>query len=281
MKIFINELFLISGEDWIPGDSQAIEDNIYALFKSLNCFNYHVEPIVYYSGAGLASLIDNFELLDSISDYSLTNPIAQLRTLLEEIEAIDWNFEKKQRDDHCYYLMLGGGAINHYINRTTIAEATEFGFLGADVAIINFISSEFNQSNPIFITRSKIPPPPNIQTFGFSVLTTKSTILDFVRANRKNRIYNWNQKHGEYGKGMISNKKEDVSPLEGSREEAEALLNLAIGSRKTDELYAYDKSKHKFMVFKDEYTAVNSYHSYHPINQNEIAADIQKFLLEE
>jgi hypothetical protein len=69
--------------------------------------------------------------------------------------------------------------------------------------------------------------------------------------------------------------------LEGSRVEAEALLIVAIAFRKTNELYAYDNARNKFMVFKSDNTPNNGYHSYHPIDQNEIDDEVKEFLLGE
>jgi hypothetical protein len=219
MTIFINERILLTGEDWIPTDSIEIENTLSNLIRSLYYFNFYTEPVVYYSAKGLTDLINNFNLLESYSDYFLTNPIDRLRTVLNEIDAVDWNLKPKQRNDYSYYFLSGGGALTHYVNNSSVAEATECRYSDACVALLNLINSEFNETNPLHVSRSSISPPPNIQTVGIEVIKTKSEIIGFVNKNRKKRTYNWNPKHGENGKGMIQTSKRLSPPwkVAGSR----------------------------------------------------------------
>lgn len=278
MHIFLNENILISGGEWVPEDDVAFSTNIQELWKCLNCFNFYIEPIVYYSGAGLIRLFQNLEDISSITEYALTNPIQRLRVLLDEINAVNWSLSPFQRADYHYYYLSGGGAIPYYVNGTSVAEATEYKFSGEEVALLNLASSEYNEANPIHINRSSINPPPNMVICPLVILVSDVGVIAYVRQHRQPRTFNWNPKHGENGKGMIPNKGEVVSPLEGSRQEAELLLPKAVNSRKTTELYAYDEAQGKYIVFKDENTPDNKFHPYHPINQEEVPEDVKKFL---
>jgi len=278
MKVFFNEDIFISGEDWNPGSSEVIIEAILQLWHSLNCFNFHIDPTVYYSSSGLARLFANLEILDSLSDYSLTNPIDQLRRMLDDISAVNWNLNPRQKPDHNYYFLSGGGAISHYVNGTTVAEAAENKFLGEQVALLNLAPSQYNETNPIHINRSRINPPSEILICALTIIDTKDATVAFVKEHRKIRTFNWNPKHGENGKGMIANKGEVVSPLECSKEEAAQLLPEAVAFRKTSELYAFDTDRNKYIVFKAENTPDNKFHPYHPINQDEIPGEIKKFL---
>ena len=98
--------------------------------------------------------------------------------------------------------------------------------------------------------------------------------------NRTPRKFNLNPKHGENGKNTRTNKGEKVSPPHCSKEEAQILLNTAIGDFKTTtELYNYDESHSRFIVFKYENDSpANQYHGYHVDSINEIPAFIRTLL---
>lgn len=278
MNIFLNENILISQEPWITDNVDEVLDNLSKITKCLHCFNFHVEPTVLYSGNGLKNLFENFKDIEFLTDYSLTNPLNMLRLILRDIEAVNWDLNPHQRADHMYFFLSEGGAKSHYVNNTTIAEAAEYSFNNNEVGLLNLMSSEFNETNPIHINRSSINPPPNITTVAIKIITSKPELITYVMEKRSNRNFNWNPKHGENNKGVKQNKGEAVSPLECSKEEAELLLPKAVGYRGSDELYAYDIKIQKFMVFKSENTTHNSYHPYHPINQNEVPRDVKAFL---
>ena len=86
------------------------------------------------------------------------------------------------------------------------------------------------------------------------------------------RKYEWNEKHGECGKGAHKdNKGEKVSVLLCSREHAAELLPIAIGEPMYDMLHCYDPKHNKYMEYKagckflnlPSKTMERTYHSYH------------------
>lgn len=86
------------------------------------------------------------------------------------------------------------------------------------------------------------------------------------------RIYEWNEKHGEYGKGAHKdNKGNEVSVLLCSKEHAAELLPIAIGEPMYDILHCYDPEYDKYMEYKAGCKYANlqpdvkerTYHSYH------------------
>ena len=86
------------------------------------------------------------------------------------------------------------------------------------------------------------------------------------------RVYEWNEKYGENGKGAHpENKGEEVSVLESSREHAGELLPKAIGLPNYDTLYCYDVNFKKYMEYKagckferlPENAVERKYHSFH------------------
>ena len=93
------------------------------------------------------------------------------------------------------------------------------------------------------------------------------------------RVYEWNEKHGENGKGAHpDNKGEEVSVLESSREHAGELLPKAIGLPNYDTLYCYDVIFNKYMEYKagckferlPENAVERKYHSFHINDENRV-----------
>lgn len=276
MKVFLNERIHLGGEDWLPSSSDDFNNNVKNLIETLESFIFLTEATVFYSSIELNKLIENITTVEEFSDYSITNPVHRIRTILSEVESIDWTYSKKQRNDHLYYFISGLGAITHNVNETSIAEACEYKHEHNVVALINILASQFNETNPLNVLRSNINPPMNSSTKSLPFVSNRNQTVNYYHTHRKPRTYNWNPKHGENGKGMIPNKGEIVSPLECSQVEAAAYLENAVGYRKTNELYNIDKNK--FMVWKCDSIEQNSFHSYHPINQDEIEEDVKEFL---
>ena len=86
------------------------------------------------------------------------------------------------------------------------------------------------------------------------------------------RKYEWNEKHGENGKGAHSdNNGDEVSVLLCSKEHAAELLKIAIGEPNYDMLHCYDSEYDKYMEYKAGCKFANlqpdakerTYHSYH------------------
>lgn len=283
MEIYLNEKVNLNGTDWTPANSQEVEENILELISCLNAFNYHIDYTVIYSGEGFSRLISNLGCLDSLLDYSLTNPINQLAAIIFEIGAKNWDEEIRQKQNVNYYYQLGGGATNMSVNGTTLAEVCESDFIGMrSIALLCLLSAQFNNTNPINIIRSQNIHPVVMTLHNITIVSRKTNLIDFLKLNRiPPRIFNWNKKHGEFNKGVLANKDEEVSPLEGSRKEAEVVLKDAIGKRGKGDLWGYDGIRAKFMEFKyDGKSAQNSYHGYHPIHQDEIDQDVKDFLLD-
>lgn len=86
------------------------------------------------------------------------------------------------------------------------------------------------------------------------------------------RTYNWNKKHGEYGKG----EQKGESKLLGSRKEAEDLLKYAVGEIYRGVLFFYDATYKHYMEFKHEVN--NQYHSFHIEDVGRIPHEVKKLI---
>lgn len=97
--------------------------------------------------------------------------------------------------------------------------------------------------------------------------------FDWLSINRfPKRVYNWNPKHGEFGKGANpDNKGDKVSVLLCSRDHAREILPYAVGLKNQDFLFYFDSEYGKYMEFKadcksehiSDDVSIRSYHSYH------------------
>lgn len=107
------------------------------------------------------------------------------------------------------------------------------------------------------------------------------SIESWLQNNRRpSRIYNWNPKHGEYGKGAHKSHNDDaVALLYCSREHAAELLKQAIGADPDiGPLYSWDEEIQKYMEFKRDSDYSLSFHSYH-LEENDRKISIIKKLL--
>lgn len=112
----------------------------------------------------------------------------------------------------------------------------------------------------------------------------KNTTEDFenwLRENRRPvRVYNWNKKHGENGRGAHKcHKGSPVAVLKCSKEHAAELLKLAIGEDANNgPLYAWDDEFNSYMEFKRESPNSYCFHSYHLENDDPKISKIKRIL---
>lgn len=278
MKIFLNERINRDGSEWIPDNRNELEANAVQLFETLESFHFLPEATVNYSSVEFGLLLNNIALVSDINDYSITNVAHQLRMMLFEVDAIDWSVSRSQRPDHIYYFIANLASENINITGSSVAEAIENKVNGEKVAMINFTSSNFNELEIMNLLRVDVNPPNKMSKVDLEFITSRNSCVTFYNLNYKPRVYNWNPKHGENGKGMIPNKDEIVSPLECSRDEASKFLEDAIGYRKSNELYNYDPTNSKFLVWKCESKENNVFHAYHPVDQNEVDIEVKEFI---
>lgn len=96
--------------------------------------------------------------------------------------------------------------------------------------------------------------------------TDINSVSTWFETNRRPpRSYNHNPKHGENGRGAFMG----ASPNLCSRSRAAFLLQKAIGLHNSNDLYFYDEENSKYIVFKNENTPSNTFHSFH-VDVNEV-----------
>lgn len=277
MKVFINDRVYLSGKDWVP-DEAEFNHNMDSLLDLLNCFNFLKECQIFYNGEGFKVIFQNLSL---VNEYFLTNKVDHLRTMIDEIDAVDWTQSTIQKMNYVYFLQLNGGGTTYNVTGESLAEAAEYKHINQKAVIINFISSDFNISNTVYVNKSNAIPPNDMILLSLEVINSKNDMLEFFLENREEIIFNLNSKHGENHNIVKYDNGKVISPLECTKEDANIILKLSIGgSIKSKELYAYDEKREKFIIFKSDNTSnPKSFHGYHPHDQNEIPEKIKSFLV--
>ncbi|MET4108336.1 hypothetical protein [Hymenobacter sp. UYP22] len=283
MNIFINEAIHLDGSEWIADEKTLLNSNIIGLLKAIKALEYIPDSIIHYSGEGIRELFEHLTLLDSLNDYAMSNPIFWIRQLLYDLGGNNWNDKSLQPSQISYYLQINRGSntpIN--INNSTVAEIAEYIYLNKKAALVNLLSSEYNTEVPIHVNRSRDITMPEMSMIKIHCFADSKGLVNHINLNRIPRIFNLSPKHGQNGKGAISNNKGVVSVLECSKEEAQSLLSFAIGRRDKNELYSFDSEHDKFIVFKFEgNNPQNQHHGYHPADQSIIPIEIREYWIEE
>jgi hypothetical protein len=97
--------------------------------------------------------------------------------------------------------------------------------------------------------------------------------LWFVENRIPKRIYHPSPKHGENGIGEYR----DAAKLLCSHIDAEKMLQKAIGLNGMDELYYYDTTHQKYIIFRYEGDIPqNQFHAYHIANDNDVPKEIKE-----
>lgn len=120
---------------------------------------------------------------------------------------------------------------------------------------------------------------------GYSIDVVAPQIKEIAQWFSKNRqpkrIYNWNPKHGENGRGAFpSNKGDKVSILMCSKDDVPDMLNMAFGED-SKVLYYYDCKHKKYIEFRQEQKQGDLvYHAFHLdcTDENRIPKDIKSVI---
>lgn len=278
MKAFINENILVPGKTWEPLNKEDFEDNIKKIIDAITCFGFFNESQLYFNALGIKHLLEDLNLIDGVEEYFLSNKIVQLREVIKKYDAIDWSENKLQKNDINYLVQLDGGYTPVPSNGTSIAEACEYSFTGEKTVVLNFPASVFNTYDVIKINRVNVNPPKDMVLVKIACLYKTIDSIRYYFENREAIGYKHHNKHGENHNVVKYEDGKPISPLKCKISEAVKLLKLSVGSKKSNELFAYDFERGEFIEFKYDNTEnPKGYHGYHPHNQK-IPADVEKFI---
>ncbi|MCG6552201.1 MAG: hypothetical protein L7F77_07730 [Candidatus Magnetominusculus sp. LBB02] len=198
---------------------------------------------------------DEVNRLNFIKHYNMDDfpyaPITLLKRLLRDWE--NWRDAPQQSSDKEYKI------FNQTIENHTFCEIIERRANDHEnnYALLNHHAYKIRDKN-ILITIDGI-------AVEFSNLADKHSLIQWFASNRiPSRIFNPHVKHKKQPKKDEAVWGKDASVLECSENEAQILLNSAIGDPENI-LYNYDKSYKKYIVFRRESANERSitYHGYH------------------
>jgi hypothetical protein len=220
--------------------------------KSISTENY----IGYYDSENITNYLEHYEILDEF--YPL-KPKRVLSALLKEfynwrevrISAIDESaslfFIPITNDSFCEAL------TRKHLDRKNLYLFVSHNALSKKFVLLSFIFRRISHSIDV------------------SELTSLFTWFSRNRVPKRN--YHPSPKHGENGRG----EQKGESKLLCTHNQAKELLNTSIGIQGYDELYNYDETVGKYIIFRYEGdNPLNQFHAYHIDNINDVPDEIKK-----
>lgn len=234
---YINKIGVISNDEY--NDYLSKIKNIIDVFKIENYNGF-------YDSLNLEAFLSPVLILE---DY-YPNIITTFRRLMSNWGE-DWrNSSVQEEHDEFYYYSIP-------INNDSFCEIAKrkYNDIKGGILIINHNAFSCSENT------IKIKYKDNI-LFIDSVEAEIKEIAQWFSSNRNpKRIYNWNPKHGENGKGaFVSANGDKVSVLMCSRENVPNMLNCAFGDN-VKKLFYYDNNCQQYIEFKRE--RESEYHAFH------------------
>lgn len=237
-------------------EHEKINDYILNLFRSkesIKLENYNG----YYDGLSLLDLTNQIKILED----SYPKPILRtLRSLFKDF--FNWREEPTIINEYSYFI-LNQNILKHSLceisQRKKDNELENFAIINHQIISINEISVLINQNVNISI----------------DLINNNVDLINWFSENRiPKRNFQSIPKH-KIQNPIIKNNKL-ISPLYGTEENANIILNSAIGIS-LKELFGFDKLFNKVIVYKFENnTPQNQYHGYHvDTNSDEIPNEIR------
>lgn len=249
--------------------------------------------------SALINDLKNVIWIYDIEDYKIMYDINNIKSFLDffEIEGKKEVYGMTTR----MRLLLKDGRFKQCISQYKIVEDNEkVNVKGEEQTIWNVFCEiaklkEGNHDYPIAILNKQIFDMQNEkvinltnngQVDAISVLPIENinTITDWFAENRiPIRLYEWNPKHGENGKGQHTalKQRDFVSVLRSDRNYPKTLVGKAYGQNKyanqdpKNNLYIYDPDSGAFLRFVPGGARPNTYHAFH-ISNEDVPNEIKK-----
>ena len=219
--------------------------------KSIEIENY----FGFYDIENVKQFLDHYDILN---DFYLINPSRILRTLLKEW--INWRDEKVSSFDG------GCELLGQELRDNSFCEVSLRKILNAN----NTYSLASHKALTIPLRTHSLSIEREVINIDCLLVCDLPNWFSTNRVPR--RTYHPNPKHGENGIGEWQH----AAKLLCSHSDAEAMLQRAIGCTDIDELYYFDSTYHKFIIFRFEGdNPQHQYHAYHIENENEIPRTVK------
>lgn len=189
---------------------------------------------------------------------------------LARVGLVDW------RDEACEQQKVSYFYYDCDVTADTLGEMVRQKNSGVAVVFLN--CDAITCSNPIEVSLS------SKETVKIDHVCNISLLHKWFSENRlPQRIFDYNPKHGDKDNQawMIAGSNRRAAQLEVSREEAQKLLNLAVGTDIHSALWYYDDVRKKHIYFENQQETRLAFHGYHlmPGEENYDNIDRSKLLL--
>lgn len=271
----------ISNNDEIVLEEANLKSFLSQLESLIEIVGCEKEVNLFYSANEIKDFLVNVE--EFYKESYLIDIASTINEYLQKANAINWQYNPTQ-DNSFQYFILDFNSLqiiqlfNHSINEGLERQLT---YQENKVFLINHLA--LNVSNPYVSLLKKSTKSNDFPSALIIPLKNNVKEIDeWLTENRKTRTFNLSPKHGENGKrAHPSNKGEEVSILECSKEEAQKLLENAIGDVRIDKkrLYNYDATRDNYILFYYEgENPQNQYHGFH-ISKKDAAQKIPNTML--
>ena len=237
--------YLIALEDGDPRRMKTLSDS---LLRVIKFFDYENLKFVYYDSNNMNMFATDAFFNDDVYPKYRT----QLRRTMLDCGK-DWRTEKTMTTDDVFQW------YKQTISDDTLCEMSK---RKSETPDDSYLLLDFDalkgqqQSVPVTCNGADM-------TIDVRKLDEKSIAEWYAENRRPIRKFEANTKHGQDGVGAHPHSKGNkVSKLECSPEEAQQLLNSAVGKAEDKSLYNYDRVRNKYMEFKYSGNG-NTYHGYH------------------
>lgn len=245
--------YLCSFELKEPDDIQSF----LRIIEDINDFFTHENYQNYYDSDNVKAFAYPLnELEDCYPDQT-----TYLRSLLRSWENWRESSLQEEEDSFCFSdLPISNDTLCEIAKRKTTNSQNTY-------LLVNHSALNHTKAIIVICNKNKI----QIDQCGGSI----KHISQWFETNRKpTRTFHLNPKHGENGIGAYhKNKGEEVSILLCSKQEAEIMLQKALGTFNAPTLYYYDEVNQKYIEYKFENTPNNSYHAFH-IDKERVPKDV-------
>ena len=243
-------------------DEQVLDEYVYNLNLLLS------ETVIeefngFFDGDNLENFLSDF---DTLEDYYPTPARRLLYGLLQPFD--NWRENQIQQND-TVYTIFGQSVSSH-----TFCEASQ-------------LKRNLRQDECLILNHRAHTLSPTVEVRFDYRTTSIASVSDceaiskwFINYRKRGRNFQITVKHGENRQDVRTINNEIVSPLRCMRNEAESLLQKALGGQ-IRELYNYDEVREYYIIFKWEgNTPQNMYHGYHvDMSSSEVPAEFKARLL--
>lgn len=225
---------------------------------------------IWYDSENIKAFVNQF---DGFEEEYLNNLPERIQDILWHSVSKNWRVAQQHHLENRYFLwdLTKEEAVPLYHQPHTLSEIAERCLQNIEnkYVLLNYHSALYIDREMIVVIKDRWSAPDLPKFILIPFIHNADELADWFKRNRQERKFHRfrpgePKKHPTSDKSVKYLKGNKVSPLLCNDDEAQRLLDDAIGDRReSKKLYAFDKTRNKYIVFEDEETLDNQYHGYH------------------